>query len=101
MEFVRVSNLSRIRTISDWMARDFSGFSGQGIGIVIFAISDADMQSASDGILHALDCRTLGAGARDGAWPLGISPGVDSRISDYPLSVGEGILADHRVERSA
>ena len=30
---VSAVNLSRIRTISDWMARDFSGLSGQGIGI--------------------------------------------------------------------
>lgn len=42
MELVSVSNLSRILTIADWMARDFSGLLGQGMGIVIFAISDAE-----------------------------------------------------------
>ena len=67
-------------------------------GAAVFGVSKT---TGGDGILHALDCWTLGTSARDGAWPLGISPGLDSRISDDPLSVGSGILADHRVEHSA
>ena len=67
-------------------------------GAAVFGVSKT---TGGNGILHALDCWTLGTSARDGAWPLGISPGLDPRISDDPLSVGSGVLADHRVERSA